>query len=240
MSLLSNIGIMSYSNNFVSIYNAYINSLSPALWYRLNEISGTTLVNSGSTSSADLTTVGSPPLNVGPAVSFPGLSVGVSFDGSSQRARTSTTNAVGLGTSDFTLIFFVSFPNISRTNDYLYGRGNAGDIIYGYTANTIEFFSASYSGTNPRTGSGISISDANTHMIVYRKEGTTWEGYKDNVNVFSITSSFSLSPTAQTVTLAAAASNADPCECTIYDMQAYNVALSTAELTSIWNKARGL
>ena len=224
----------------VAEYNTYVSGLSPDLWWRCNETSGTTLANSGSASSADMTTVGSPTLNVGPASGFPGIGAGISFDGSTQRARTSSSNNTPSGSTDFTIIIFVSFPDLARTNDYLYGKGNAGDLIFGYTASSVEFFTNAYTGSDPRTGSAIAIPNNDVHMVVYRRSGTTWEGYLDDANVFSVSRTFGLTTTPLQSTLAASAINSDPCQCTIYDMQVYARALSAGEMTGVWDKARGL
>lgn len=224
----------------VAEYNSYVSGLSPGLWWRCNETSGTTLANSGSASSADMTTTGSPTLNVGPASGFPGIGAGVSFDGSTQHARTSSSNDIPSGSTDFTIIMFVSLPDLARTNDYLYGKSNTGDLIFGYTPSSVEFFTAAYTGSNPRTGSAIAIPNNDVHMVVYRRSGTTWEGYLDDANVFSVSRTFGLPTTPYRSTLAAPLTSTDPCQCTIYDMQIYTRALSSGEMTGIWDKARGL
>lgn len=224
----------------VTEFNTYVSGLAPNLWWRCNETSGTTLANSGSESSANMTTVLSPTLNVGPASGLAGIGNGVSFDGSTQRARTANFFTIPTGTGDFTMVIFVAFPNLSATNGYLFGNGNGGDLIFGFVGGTVEFFATGYTGTNPRTGSGISISDNNVHMIVYRRSGSNWAGYRDDTNIFSLTSSFTLTTGSRQPTFASSSTNSNPCPCTIYDMQIYTRALSSGEMTGIWDKARGL
>lgn len=223
-------------------FNAYVASLSPIYWWRCDETSGTSLASNGSQSSADLTTSNSPTLNVSAPSGFPGLTAGVTFNGSNQNAVGANQSLPNNVSGDFTYVLFLAINNTSHTNTYAYGKGNRGDLIYGFVSQTMEFFTNSYTGPDdPRTGSGITISDTNPHMIVYRRNGTSWQGFKDDVSAFSVTADFALGwINSQSSALGSASANSNYCSETIWDVQIYDKALSDSELTEIWERAQGL
>lgn len=223
-------------------FNSYVSALAPVYWWRCDETSGTTLASNGSQASAGLTTSNSPTLNVAAPVGFPGIAAGVTFNGTNQSAIGANQSLPNNVSGNFTYLMFVRIDNTSQTNTYAYGKGNRGDLIYGFVSQTMEFFTNSYTGPdNPRTGSGITISDTNPHMIVYRRNGTSWQGFKDNVSQFSVTADFALGwINSQNSALGCASAGSNFCAETVWDMQVYDKALSDSELTNIWNKAQGL
>jgi hypothetical protein len=72
---------------------------------------------------------------------------------------------------------------------YLFWTGdtintNQTAILWGYLAGNIEFFTLGGSGTAPRAGSGIPISDNAWHHVAYRKDTTgsgSWNKFLDGV-----------------------------------------------------------
>lgn len=231
--------MMAYGPAAPSDFNTYVASLSPVYWWRCDETAGSTLSSNGSQSSAALTTSNAPTLNVSAPGGFSGLAKGVTFDGSDQNAIGANQSIPNNVSGNFTYVMFVAINDSDQTNTYVYGKGNRGDLIYGFVSETMEFFTNSYTGPdNPRTSSGITISDSNLHMIVYRRNGTSWQGFKDNLSQFSVTADFALGwINSQNSALGSASSGANFCNCTIWDMQVYDKALSDAELTNIWTKA---
>lgn len=66
-------------------------------------------------------------------------------------------------------------------------------ILFEYVADQVEFYAGGYTGTNPRTGSGMTIPNAvNWHHVVYSYNGATLNGYVDGVLKISVATVFSL------------------------------------------------
>lgn len=99
--------------------------------------------------------------------------------------------------TNFTIAFWFRTRDTAQTNKYLLERDRNGlSIIYGYVANSIEVFSTFYTGSDPRTGSQITVDDTLWHHIAYTYDGSTWAGYKDGQQVFSTARTFSMPNTA--------------------------------------------
>jgi hypothetical protein len=101
---------------------------------------------------------------------------------------------IGVG-NQFAVAVAFQLNATGQTQKYLVIDGASADqsaVIYGYTANTVEFFAQGYTGTDPRTGSGIVVNDTLPHVIIYTYDGTNWRGYLDGVEKFSVTRTFSL------------------------------------------------
>ncbi|HYE82521.1 MAG TPA: LamG domain-containing protein, partial [Clostridia bacterium] len=102
-------------------------------------------------------------------------------------------------TEDFTLEFWFKSSSLTQEGKYLVSRSGLDPsrqwaVIYNFTKGAVEFYSSSgYSGTNPRTGSAMPVSDTNWHHIAYRHSGGNWSGYLDGERIFSIASPFQLS-----------------------------------------------
>jgi hypothetical protein len=99
----------------------------------------------------------------------------------------------------FTILGQISLNTTGQTNKYLAidrntSTNNQNAIIYGYSSNSLEYFSTGYTGSNPRTGTGLTITDTNPHIFAYARDGASlkWESYLDGGNVLNTTSSFSI------------------------------------------------
>jgi len=102
---------------------------------------------------------------------------------------------IGSG-NQFAIMVAFQLNATGQANKYLVMDGSGlsqSAIILGYVANTIEFFAQGYSGSDPRPGSQIAVNDTNPHVAVYSYDGTTFRGFLDGVEKFSIARSFSLS-----------------------------------------------
>lgn len=129
-----------------------------------------------------------------------GTNQSLTFDGSSGYGKLTSLGSVIVPTNKFTYAFWVTVGDTSQSGKYLIEQTDEitiqDSIFYGATANNFEFYSTGYSGTDPRTGSAIAVTDTNWHHIAYSYDGSTWAGYKDGTNVFSTTRTFSLSTSA--------------------------------------------
>ena len=118
------------------------------------------------------------------------------FDGSNDYVEASPIAIVG----PFTISFWMKSANINQTNRYMISRASGGDndysVIYGYTSQSLEFYSGRFSGTNPRTGSSITITDTNWHHIAYSYRPGEWSGYRDGARVFTAAATFTLTMTS--------------------------------------------
>jgi hypothetical protein len=109
---------------------------------------------------------------------------------------------IGVG-NQFTVAVAFQLNATGQSQKYIVMDGASADqtaVIYGYVANTVEFFAQGYTGTDPRTGSGIVVNDTLPHVVVYTYDGTNWRGYLDGVEKFSVTRTFSLFGLAGTPT----------------------------------------
>lgn len=93
--------------------------------------------------------------------------------------------------NSFTVNLWIANTNISQTGTYVYEKGdysngNRHAIIYGYVANSYEFFSTVF------RGGTIAISDTDFHMLTYQYDGSTFSAYLDNVLISSQSVSFVL------------------------------------------------
>jgi hypothetical protein len=131
-----------------------------------------------------------------------------SFNGTSDYVSISDSNSLDLSTN-FTISLWFKADVLTQTNRYLLSKlndaasDNAYSVIWEYVDNTIEFYSNDFTGTAPRTGSGIKIDDTLWHHIAYTYNGTNWSGYKDGVPVFSTARTFSLNATTGSLHLGA-------------------------------------
>ena len=207
-------------------------------YYKFNEgIGPTTTDSSGNYNSGTLLPAGS-----GPAWQTIGCHSGncLVFDGVNNYVQVSDSSSLDL-TNNFTIALWVKPGNLTQTNKYILSKLGPGDnayaIIWEYLNDNIEFYSSSYTGSNPRTGSNIPITNTNWHHIVYTYNGSTWAGYRDGENIFSLSRTFSLN--ASTGNLLLGTYNGSGSwffNGTIDEARIYNRALSPAEILALYNQ----
>lgn len=130
------------------------------------------------------------------------LGMGVSQAGGNNLwGVTAPGRIIGSG-NQFAVVLAFQLNATGQTSRYLAIEGASTTqtaIIYGYTANTVEFFAQGYSGADPRSGSGIVVNDTLPHVIVYSYDGTMWRGFLDGVEKFAVARTFSLAASQQFV-----------------------------------------
>lgn len=225
-----------------STYSALVASYAPNLWWKLDETSGTTAANSGSDGSgSDGTLTGgasfaSSGVSIAAPAGYSGLGTGVDPTAASFNDIRDAATATNYMSSTFTVVLWVA--GSAGASQYLLCRANDAAIIYQFVSDTVEFFSLGYTGSNPRTGSGISLPAADTttpRMIVYRYDGTTWSGFKDGASVFSVTRTFGIPNAAANQIYLASDSAVAYGNSKTWDAQIYNTALSDAQILAMWN-----
>ena len=118
------------------------------------------------------------------------------FNGTSQAITVAAASSINNLSNNFTYELWFRSSNTAQTNTYLLENNSPGGtqngIIYNYISNKIEFFALGYTGSNPRSGSQLTVSDTKWHKIGYTYNGTTWAGYLDGSRIFATSTTFSL------------------------------------------------
>ena len=103
--------------------------------------------------------------------------------------------------SNFTISFWLNSANLGKNNggvanEYLFvGMVPNGQfaILHGYKAGYLElYFAGWFTGTDPRTASGIPIAGEGWHHYVWTYDGTTLKAYRDGSQYSSTPISFTL------------------------------------------------
>lgn len=220
-------------------YNSLVDAAAPLLWWKLEETSGTAAADSsgngygGTLSSSNF---GAADVSVIAPSGYDGIGRGVNFNILGGRVYSANNAALALGgssSSAWTLIVWMA--GSSGGSQYIANRQNDMGLIYNYVAGTVEF-NSTYTGSNPRTGSGISLPTGDTttpHMIVYRYDNGQWAGFKDGANVFDVSRSFSLGTSVQHWNLGSADSS-NQSKCRMWDFQVYGRALTDTEISDMY------
>ncbi len=128
----------------------------------------------------------------------------LSLDGANDYVNVSHDAAMDL-TNQFIISFWFRSTDLTQTNNYVLGKGaNRYAFLYGYAGSTLEFFAGGYSGDDPRSGSQIAVNDTNWHHYMYAYDGTTFSGYMDSTEVFSMAKNFTLATDANDLFLGSA------------------------------------
>jgi hypothetical protein len=239
-AIISHHGLLLAGSGATSSYNTVVSALSPDWWWRLEETSGTTATDSAASPHNGTLNGGATFAGSGVSVSAPsgyaGLGKGVDFGAASVKDITNAGSVALYGTSTSSWTAVLWLTGASGSSQYALSRANDAAIIYGFTADTVEFFSIGFSGSDPRTGSGITLTASDTttpHMIVYRYSNGTWSGFKDGSQVFSVSRSFGL-PLITSPTYLGSDSSTNVYNGKCYDAQFYARALSGSEIANIY------
>lgn len=225
-------------------YNSLVVAAAPLLWWKLEETSGTTAADSTSSTAHDGTlnggaNFGGSGVSVAAPSGYAGLGRGIDLSAASVndvRGALSGANVLdrtGVLTGAWTVVVWVAGGSATG---YLMCRRNDGAVIYNFVANTVEFFAQNYNGADPRPGSQISLSSADTttpHMVVYRYNSGTWSGFKDGASVFSVSRSFNLFTGYDTLHVGSD-SGPTAADSRVWDVQAYDRALSDTEIADMY------
>jgi len=137
-----------------SALESAISALSPKLWYKCTETSGTTLTNSGSATGCDLTLAGSYTLNdraliTGDAQKYLHLNAGTSTTGG-RAVSSGIGNLATPITGDWTISFLIEFISAINTTDFfIFSHGSSGEttatnhqfgIVFNYPSATLRSF----------------------------------------------------------------------------------------------------
>ncbi len=125
------------------------------------------------------------------------MGIGSAGTGHFTNSNTADRRYVAVNNTSFAIVGTIASRNLAQTNAYLAfirdggGGGNQAAVLYEFVNNTVEFFAPNFTGSDPRTGSGIVMPDTAAHTFGYSYNGTNYSGWLDGVLVFSITRAFS-------------------------------------------------
>jgi hypothetical protein len=137
--------------------------------------------------------------------------------------------------STFTLAVWTKVNALSGNSYVVTNYQNRSTILWGYVANSYEFYTSTYTGDNPRTGSAIAVSDTEWHHIAYTYDGTTWSGYLDGSVVFSGGASFTLTEGTSVFIIMSANGSVAPFNGAVDDIRIYDRGLTAGEIGEIYN-----
>lgn len=226
-------------------YLSVVSASSPDLWYRMDDAaSASSSVLDSGTPGTNTGTIGTRLDDAGLRVTAPAGYAGIlgGFDFTKfGDLRCTPTAASYIGDAGNAFGVFMWMTGSPGGGQYVASRVNNAAVIYGFVADTVEFFSIGYSGSNPRTGSQISLPSSDTstpHLIGYVYDGTTFKGYKDGVQVFSNTMTFSLP--SSTALYIGSDSSGNEYTGKMYDFMAFRGRAPSAAEISSWYAARNL
>lgn len=162
------------------------------------------------------------------------------FDGSNDYVDCRIVYLVG----DFTISLWMKSGNVAQTNRYLLASNSPGNVnqyalIYGYVSQSVEFFSNSFTGADPRTGSTIAIADTAWHHIAYSYRNGVWSGYRDGVEIFSVLRVFALGLPLTNVSIGAFAFGSNVLAGNLDDIKLRNRGLTAQQAAMEYQLGRG-
>ena len=167
------------------------------------------------------------------------------FNGTSDLAESATGISPPLDGSNgpFTVAFWFRSTSTSQTNKYILNfteNGGAYDqasVIYEFVNDKVEFFASGYGGTDPRTGSQITVADTNWHHIAYRKDASgasAWNYFLDGTKTqISASINFTISSALTRVFVGAQVGAGFPCACDIADLGTWNTSVDDASIAAM-------
>ena len=145
---------------------------------------------------------------------------------------------------DFSISVWLKSGNIAQTNRYLLSsnsppNGNPYALIYGYVSQSVEFFSNAFVGSDPRTGSAITIADAAWYHVAYVYRNGVWAGYRNGKAIFSTARSFALSAPTTNVAIGAFSTGSNVLIGNLDDIKFRTRGLTANEVAAEYELGRG-
>lgn len=162
---------------------------------------------------------------------FTASGIGLSNGGTAYKtASGSIANLIAPRDTAFTVLGVVAPNTTGLTNTYFAQQSGTNQIgvIYGYVANSIEFFAPGFTGSDPRTGSALVISDALPHNFCYSYDGSNWSGCLDGKVIFNTPRTFNLQGSRTGGVLYAASGGVSPTNATFNLWAVFNAGVPLA------------
>lgn len=222
-------------------YNSVVSTAAPYLWWRLDDTTGTSATDDGSTTNTGTLTGGATFASSGVSISAPsgfsGLGTGVDLSaGSVSDIRKLSASISFLGDSANAFTALIWMAGSAGGSQYVASRVNDAAIIYQFVSDKVEYYSGVFSGSDPRTGSQISLAASDTttpHLIMYRYDGTNWSGGLDGSIVFNVVRAFSIG--TSTNFYLGSDSSTNVCNSSMWDFQCYTRDITDGEFLDMFN-----
>ena len=194
---------------------------------------------SGSTVWRDLTN----PLVSGSLVNGPTYNTSnggsIVFDGVNDYASTDHNSLLNL-TETFTISTWI-YPSRTNTQGYIINKNNSYAIIIGYQQGFVNFYNRAYQPSSTATQIPINVNE--WVNITYSKNSNAllnnWNGYKNGIPIFSLTTSFTNTTNTNILSLSTSNGTGDFYQGRISTIQLYNRALSAQEVLQNYNATKG-
>lgn len=144
----------------------------------------------------------------------------------------------------FTISLWMWAANLTQSSKHLFSKVNAGftdnnyAILWEYAGepDQVSFYAGGYSGTNPRTGSQMTIPSANVwHHVVYTYNGANLRGYLNGVLKINVSTTFSLSTATNSfLSLGGNYQFGNQFAGRLKDIRMYNRGLASEEVMSLF------
>jgi len=134
-------------------------------------------------------------------------------------------------TSPFTIIIRAKLIKATGQQYLLGATANKFGILYGWTANSIQFQSVGYAGGDPNGALMVLSPNSSWHHIVYSADNTvpSWKGFVDGNRIVNLNTNFTLPGGAATVYIANASAFLG--SMVVAEVQIYNRQLSDEEIS---------
>ena len=157
-------------------------------------------------------------------------------------------NPAHIITDRFTISLWMWPSSMATTNKHVFSKVNATftdnnyAVLFEYVADQVEFYAGGYTGTNPRTGSGMTIPNANNwHHVVYSYNGATLNGYVDGVLKISVATVFSLQSASNSfLTIGGNYQFGNQFQGRLKDLKIYNRGLVWSEVRELYVNPNGI
>jgi hypothetical protein len=167
---------------------------------------------------------------------LPGSGNALEFDGTNDHVIIPDNSLQNI-TNSFTIEFWFKSNNTTQSQTYVIGEPvNIWAILYEYVDDTIEFYSAGFTGSDPRPGTGMQISDQTWHHVAYTYDGSTWSGYLDGVQQFSVSRTFSLQTSTNGVYIGSANGSLAFVQHTMDELRIWNLARTASQIQDNMNR----
>ena len=168
---------------------------------------------------------------------------GILFDGVNDVVQIPHNASLNL-TNRFAISLWFKPSVLTQTNRYLLSKvlsaainDNAYSVIWEYVNNTVEFYSGSFTGTNPRLNTQIVVTKADWSHVMYVYDGFLLRSWLNGVVVNASSPTFNLVPTTGNLFIGNLnlTSLAQPAAAAIAEVRIYNRALTVEESQRLYH-----
>lgn len=154
------------------------------------------------------------------------------FDGTNDYIKSIPANSSSFSINH-TIAAWIKPDDLSDADDYIMSRGNRWAILWEFVADQAEFFASPYTGDNPRTNTGMTLTTSWQH-VVYTYNGTHQLGYLNGSVTVNEAKTFNISPLADDAAIGAYSGGANWFDGQIDEVGFWDRALTPAEVYKLY------